>query len=382
LRPGGRLQISDLIVERELPEDIQASIEAYVGCVGGAVSQSEYVDLVREAGFEDVQVTVAFALSDIVEPDDPRVLEVLADAGVDYSEEEIRDALNSIKSLSVSARVAGEAASCCTPAPIASAQPDPEQAYTDLLSYVISNAVAGEIMAVENYSDMVALFVGVDAKLEAVNQAREEGRHIRLLASLGTRLDFDVKQRIIEPEWKAIRATFTEAVSNKDLPACLVIQDLMTESMAIVLYEMLSGQHEVDVDHVTAQVTASILTDELEHLEIGIARLRELRAEDPKAVDEALAWAHPRVMPQLFSLVSTNCESLCDELSLECSALDPAAIGADLDLIRARAATRYVQALDAVGFAAEVSGPLVAQLASLEQDDPNIRVAVGPVDCC
>jgi len=148
---------------------------------------------------------------------------------------------------------------------------------------------------------------------------------------------------------------------------------------------MLSGQHEVNVDHVTAQVTASILTDELEHLEIGIARLRELRAEDPEAVDQALAWAHPRVMPQLFGLVSTSCESLCDELSLECSALDPAAIGADLDLIRARAATRYVQALDAVGFASEVSGPLIAQLASLEQDDPDIRVAVGPVGpgkCC
>ncbi len=228
LRPGGRMQVSDLVVERELPAEVRASVEAYVGCVGGAITQAEYSELVRGAGFVDVDVAVAFALSDIVGPDDPRVLDVLADAGVSYSEVEIRAALDSIKSLSVSARVAGETSPCCAPA-VGAADLNNSK-YTELLSYVVSNAVAGEIMAVENYSDMVALFSDVDAKLEAVDQAREEGRHIRQLTSLGKRLDFEVKQRIIEPEWKAIRATFREAVANGDLPACLVIQDLMTES--------------------------------------------------------------------------------------------------------------------------------------------------------
>ena len=379
LRPGGRIEVSDLIVERELPIEVRASIEAYVGCVGGAVSEAEYTDLVHGAGFEDVVVEVAFALSDIVEPDDPRVLTVLADADVSYPTNEIRDALGSIKSLSVSARVAGQTSPCCV---TEKASATDDRAYTDLLSYVVSNAVAGEIMAVENYSDMVAMFDSVDAKLEAVEQAREEGRHIRQLSSLGARLDFEVKQRIIEPEWKAIRATFREAVANNDLPACLIIQDVMTESMAIVSYRMLSGEQEVVTDELTAGVTAAILADELEHLKIGITRLRALRSEDPEAVDRALMWAHARVMPQLFSLVSTSCESLCGELSLECSALDPSAMSADLDLIRARAATQYLEALDAIGFPPEVTGPLLAQLASLEQDDPDSRVVRGPVDCC
>jgi fatty aldehyde decarbonylase len=380
LRPNGRLHISDLIVDQELPVEVQDSIEAYVGCVGGAVTRNEYLSLVREAGFEDVHVEVAFALDDIVEPDDPRVLKVLNDSGVAYPEDEIREALHSIKGLSVSARLPVAQASCCGDTPVS--EPGKGQAYTDLLSYVVSNAVAGEIMAVENYSDMVSLFDDVDAKLEAVDQAREEGRHIRLLASLGKRLNFDVKQRIIEPEWKAIRSTFTDAVRNRDLAACLIIQDLMTESMAITLYEALSGQHEVETEEVTAKVTSAILKDELEHLQIGVTRLRELRAASPGAVDRALVWAHPRVMPQLFSLVSTSCETLCDELSLECSELDPEVIDADLDLIRARAATVYMNALDLVGFPSEVSGPLLAQLASLEQDDPEIRVSTGPIECC
>jgi len=381
LRPGGRIQLSDLVVERELPAEIRASVEAYVGCVGGAIKQEEYAELVSAAGFTKVKVAVEFSLSDIIEPDDPRVAEILADAGLSYPQSEIREALAGIKSLSVSAVTAADSGSCCAPTSSRADAPA-DSGYTDLLSYVLSNAVAGEIMAVENYSDMVALLPDVDAKLAAVDQAREEGKHIRQLASLGNRVGFDVKQRIIEPEWKAIRATFREAVANNDLAACLVIQDLMTESMAIVLYRTLAGDQGVATDDLTAHVASTILDDELEHLESGIAQLRALRAQDPTAVDAALMWAHPRVMPQLFSLVDTSCESLCDELSVECSSLDPSAIGADLGKLRATAAMQYAQALDAVGFPTEMTSPLMSQLASLDHDDPHSRVEVGPVPGC
>ena len=160
-----------------------------------------------------------------------------------------------------------------------------------------------------------------------------------------------------------------------------MIQDIMTESMAIVLYTTLSGGHGGETDDLTHHVAETILADELDHLEIGIARLRQLRASDPDAVDAALEWAHPRVMPQLFSLLSTSCESLCGELSLDCGELDPGALGADLDLLRARAATQYGEAVDAVGFSPEVTGPLFAHLASLEQDDPESRITTTDA-CC
>ncbi len=343
LRPGGRIQLSDLVVERELPAEVRASVEAYVGCIGGAIRAEEYAALVIEASFTDVGVTVAFSLNDIVAPDDPRVTEILADSGLSYTLAEINEALGSIKSITVTGRAPAKAVTCCAPPTATSdeAANGPTQ-YTNLLSYVLSNAVAGEIMAVENYSDMVALFPDVDSKLKAVDQARDEGRHIRQLASLGDRVGFDIKQRIIEPEWKAIRAAFREAIAKDDLAACLVIQDLMTESMAIVLYRTLAGENGVRTDDLTAHVASTILDDELEHLALGVARLRALRVEAPDKVDNALRWAHPRVMPQLFSLVNTSCESLCDELSVECAALDPATIGADLSKLRAGAAMQYV----------------------------------------
>jgi SAM-dependent methyltransferase len=57
LRPEGRLAISDIALLKDLPERVQQSIEAYVGCVGGAVLVDEYKRLVENAGFKDVKVT-------------------------------------------------------------------------------------------------------------------------------------------------------------------------------------------------------------------------------------------------------------------------------------------------------------------------------------
>ena len=57
LRPGGRLMVSDMVLLKELPDYVKNSIEAYVGCVGGAIMKTEYLDAVRTAGFQDVKVT-------------------------------------------------------------------------------------------------------------------------------------------------------------------------------------------------------------------------------------------------------------------------------------------------------------------------------------
>ena len=108
-----------------------------------------------------------------------------------------------------------------------------DQRYFDLMAYIVSNTISGEIMAVENYSEMVPLMGTTDEKIETVKQANEESKHIKMLASLGKRLDYRVKTEIVEPQWHNIRGHFSTAVKKKDLAACLIIQDLMTETMKI-----------------------------------------------------------------------------------------------------------------------------------------------------
>jgi len=56
LKPGGRMLLSDLVLERPLTRETRGSIEAYVGCIGGASLRGEYLELIREAGFRDVEV--------------------------------------------------------------------------------------------------------------------------------------------------------------------------------------------------------------------------------------------------------------------------------------------------------------------------------------
>lgn len=58
LKPGGRIAISDIALLRELPEKIRKSMEAYVGCVGGAILVDKYKRIVETSGLKDTRVTI------------------------------------------------------------------------------------------------------------------------------------------------------------------------------------------------------------------------------------------------------------------------------------------------------------------------------------
>ncbi len=56
LKPGGRLMVSDIVLEKELPKFITQSIKAYVGCVAGALHRDKYLEAIESAGFEDIEI--------------------------------------------------------------------------------------------------------------------------------------------------------------------------------------------------------------------------------------------------------------------------------------------------------------------------------------
>lgn len=56
LKPRGRLMVSDIVLLKELPEAIKTSVEAYVGCLSGAIMKDKYVEAIREAGFQEVKI--------------------------------------------------------------------------------------------------------------------------------------------------------------------------------------------------------------------------------------------------------------------------------------------------------------------------------------
>lgn len=56
LKPGGRILISDLVTEGELPERVRKSFDAWAGCIAGALEKQEYIDTIKQAGFRDVDI--------------------------------------------------------------------------------------------------------------------------------------------------------------------------------------------------------------------------------------------------------------------------------------------------------------------------------------
>ncbi|MCJ7545905.1 MAG: arsenite methyltransferase [Deltaproteobacteria bacterium] len=77
LRPGGRLMISDIVLLKELPDFIKNSIEAYIGCVSGAMLKDEYLEAVKEAGFQDVTIMGETAFPAELIISDPTAKEII-----------------------------------------------------------------------------------------------------------------------------------------------------------------------------------------------------------------------------------------------------------------------------------------------------------------
>lgn len=56
LKRGGRLMVSDLVLVRELPNAIKESVEAYVGCLAGAIMKDTYIEFIKKAGFVNIEI--------------------------------------------------------------------------------------------------------------------------------------------------------------------------------------------------------------------------------------------------------------------------------------------------------------------------------------
>lgn len=56
LKPGGRISISDIVTEGDFSPEMRARLDQWADCVTGAIGAEEYIGMMREAGFADIQV--------------------------------------------------------------------------------------------------------------------------------------------------------------------------------------------------------------------------------------------------------------------------------------------------------------------------------------
>ncbi|MBL8076419.1 MAG: arsenite methyltransferase [Anaerolineales bacterium] len=60
LAPGGKLAVSDIVTDGELPEMVRRSLSAWAGCVAGAVEAKEYIAMMESVGFTDISIKPVF----------------------------------------------------------------------------------------------------------------------------------------------------------------------------------------------------------------------------------------------------------------------------------------------------------------------------------
>lgn len=64
LRPGGRLAISDIVMAEAIDPDLQKRFRStWAGCLGGAIPEAEYWQMVKDAGFTEIQIVSRHVLS-------------------------------------------------------------------------------------------------------------------------------------------------------------------------------------------------------------------------------------------------------------------------------------------------------------------------------
>ena len=101
LKPGGRLMVSDIVLTKELPEAVRDSVQAYIGCVAGAMLEEEYLGAIEAAGFKDVRVADETGIATDSLENDPTAAAIAESSNL--KPEQMRDLASSILSIKVSA---------------------------------------------------------------------------------------------------------------------------------------------------------------------------------------------------------------------------------------------------------------------------------------
>ena len=122
LKPGGRLVISDIILDKALPPEIEKDLYAYVGCISGAAMRDAYFGMLTDAGLGDIELVKDIDYGAVVIDHAPAEAQRLATkAGI-----ALEDLMGSIRSLTFRARkseskgthakkAASGGAACCGP---------------------------------------------------------------------------------------------------------------------------------------------------------------------------------------------------------------------------------------------------------------------------
>jgi SAM-dependent methyltransferase len=101
LKPGGRIMVSDVVLSKELPDFLRNSVDAYIGCISGAITKDDYIETVKAAGFQEVSIVDEMTIPVEEWVNDP-IAESIA-GKLKMSPEQVKEVLSTVMSVKVKA---------------------------------------------------------------------------------------------------------------------------------------------------------------------------------------------------------------------------------------------------------------------------------------
>lgn len=233
--------------------------------------------------------------------------------------------------------------------------PEACNVYADILS----QAVTGELVGMQNFAALVGLYEDVEEKIDALEHAEIEKRHAMTFRSLASDLGVTAVADLSAPYWRRIREAFLRSAGAGDLTACMLIQEVMLESFAVSMY----GRIGATAPGRIGRAFAAIADEETEHLEHALKLFERDFARDPNGFEAKVSAVHEEVMTVLAEMVAREdptghcglCRDACVKKSLGL---------VDLDIVRLRgeALNLYLRSLDRIGLPGEETLQWVARL--------------------
>jgi len=234
----------------------------------------------------------------------------------------------------------------------------PEQ-HSLVYADILSQAVTGELIGMQNYASLVELCQNTEEMMEAVEHSVSEMGHAVSFRKAAERLGVEVIVNTAAPYWARIRQAFLKHVRAGDYSACLIIQEVMLESFAVSMYHAVADVTDGQI----GKIFRAIGSEEESHLEHAIDELRAELQQDQDAFEDKVHELHEQVMTVLAEMVAAE-DSVghCELCAGECVKGSLHHIGLSSGGLRGRALNFYLETLDRIGVRGEKSLKWVADL--------------------
>ncbi|MEL7161443.1 MAG: arsenite methyltransferase [Bacteroidota bacterium] len=103
LKQGGRLSISDVILEKELPDFVKKSLAGHIACVAGAERIEDYFRYLKNAGFSEIEIAGKTDFPLALMLTDPQVAKIAEEMNFNLDSAEAKDIALRVKSISLTA---------------------------------------------------------------------------------------------------------------------------------------------------------------------------------------------------------------------------------------------------------------------------------------